>query len=298
VQIKFIRKKLTDYFLLTINLVEIINKKVLLYFHKEFKGQKMTKLSFKHGLKDGIPIALGYFAVSFAFGVSVAGKGIPWYIATFMSASNLTSAGQFAGAEIVAVLGSVFGIILTQLIINSRYFLMSLTLSQRLDSKVKFLDKILMSFGITDEIFAVAVARGKPITRNYFLGLMLLPFLFWTGGTCLGAVAGYILPKIVLKSLEIALYAMFIAIVIPAGLGDKKIFFVVGVSVTISCVIYYLPIDNQTLTHLSCIICAVIASILGAIFFPVKINEEKHIETSSSSESTSLSINEKGVENE
>ena len=230
----------------------------------------MNKLTYKHGLKDGVPIALGYFAVSFAFGVSVAGKGIPWFIATFMSASNLTSAGQVAGADIVAVLGSVWAIFLTQLIINSRYFLMSLTLSQRLDSKFTFLDKILCSFGITDEIFAVAIARNKPVTRNYMLGLILLPFLFWTSGTCLGAVAGYILTEIVLNSLEIALYAMFIAIVVPAGMGNKKIFIVVGISITVSCLLFYLLKNNTTISYLSCIICAVFASIIGAIFFPIK----------------------------
>ena len=137
------------------------------------------KFTYKKGLKDGIPIALGYFAVSFAFGVSVVSKGMPLFIALFMSMTNLTSAGQVAGATVVIALGTFIEIILTQLIINARYFLMGITLSQRLDSKFTLLDRFLCSFGITDEIFGVAVSYKKPISKQYLYGLILLPFLGW-----------------------------------------------------------------------------------------------------------------------
>ena len=103
----------------------------------------MEKLTYKQGLKDGIPIALGYFAVSFAFGVSVVSGGMEWYIATVMSFTNLTSAGQFAGATVIMAMGSVFEILLTQLVINSRYFLMSISLSQKLDKDFTLLDRFL-----------------------------------------------------------------------------------------------------------------------------------------------------------
>lgn len=232
------------------------------------------KLTYKQGIKDSIPIALGYFAVSFAFGVSVVGKGLPALLALFMSMTNLTSAGQFAGAAIVIALGTVFEIILTQLVINARYFLMSLTLSQKLDKNFTLLDRFLCSFGITDEIFAVAVRHKTPVTKNYLLGLILMPFISWSLGTLMGGLAGNFLPELILDSLNIALYAMFVAIVIPAGMQDKKIFIVVLISIGLSCLFYYMPILNQVTPGIAYIICAVVASLFGAIFFPLKPEKE------------------------
>ncbi len=232
-------------------------------------------LTYKKGLKDSIPIALGYFAVSFAFGVSVVSSGLPALLAVFMSMTNLTSAGQFAGATVVLALGTVFEIILTQVVINARYFLMSLTLSQKLDKNFTLLDRFICSFGITDEIFGVAVRHKEPVTKQYLMGLILLPFLSWTMGTLLGGVMGNFLPEIILDSLKIALYAMFVAIVIPAGMQDKKIFIVALISIGLSCLIYFIPLLSNAISEgIAYIICALVASILGAIFFPVKQKEE------------------------
>lgn len=230
----------------------------------------MEKFSFKQGLKDGIPIALGYFAVSFAFGVSVVSEGLPWFIATVMSFTNLTSAGQFAGASVIIAMGSVFEILLTQIVINSRYFLMSITLSQRMDERVTLLDRFLISYGITDEIFGVAVSKKELVSKEYMYGLILLPVVFWTLGTLTGSIAGNFLPEIILNSLSIALYAMFIAIVMPAGKGDKKIFIVVLIAVALSCLFYFTPVLNSVSSGIAYIICALIASVIGAIFFPIK----------------------------
>lgn len=239
-------------------------------------------LNFKKGVKDGLPIGLGYFAVSFAFGVSVVGQGLPQLIAVLMSATNLTSAGQFAGAKVileatVLVSFSTFlEILLTQLVINARYFLMSISLSQRLNSKWKLLDRLLCSFGITDEIFAVAVSQKSQLTRNYFLGLMILPFIGWTFGTFCGAFAGDVLPSIVTNSLTIALYAMFVAIVIPAGMQDKKVFIVVAIAVGLSCAFYFIPFLKGVSQGIAYIVCALVASVVGAIFFP--IGEKREVE--------------------
>lgn len=232
------------------------------------------KLTYKQGLKDGIPIALGYFAVSFAFGVSVVSGGLKWYIATVMSFTNLTSAGQFAGATVILAMGSVFEILLTQIVINSRYFLMSITLSQRLDEKFTLLDRFLVSYGITDEIFGVAVSKKQAVSREYMYGLILLPVVFWTLGTLTGAIAGNFLPEIILNSLNIALYAMFIAIVVPAGMQDKKVFIVVAVSIALSCLFYFTPVLNRVSSGIAYIICAIVASLVGAIFFPIKEEKE------------------------
>ncbi|MBO7155988.1 MAG: AzlC family ABC transporter permease [Clostridia bacterium] len=234
----------------------------------------LPKLTYKNGLKDGIPIALGYFAVSFAFGVSVVSQGLPWFVATIMSFTNLTSAGQFAGASVIIALGTVFEVILTQVVINARYFLMSITLSQRLDEKVSLLDRFLISYGVTDEVFGVAVSKKQPVTKEYMYGLILLPLISWTLGTLTGAIAGNFLPSIVLNSLSIALYAMFIAIVIPAGLQDKKVFIVVLISIALSCLFYFTPVLNKVSAGIAYIICAVVASIIGAIFFPIKEEKE------------------------
>lgn len=238
-----------------------------------------STLTYKKGLKDGIPICLGYFAVSFAFGVSVVNQGLKKLIAVMMSALNLTSAGQFAGASVIIGAGTLIGvgtfleIALTQLVINARYFLMSITLSQRLDGKWKLLDRLLCAFGITDEIFGVAVSY-KSVNKSYMFGLILLPFIGWTTGTLMGAFAGEILPNIITKSLTIALYAMFIAIIIPQGMQDKKVFIVVGISIALSCGFYFIPLLKKVSSGIAYIVCALIASVVGAIFFPVKEREE------------------------
>jgi predicted branched-subunit amino acid permease len=229
----------------------------------------MKELTYKNGLKDGIPIMLGYFAVSIAFGVTAVEMGVSEFIAVLISMTNLTSAGQLAGLSVIAVMGTVFEIILTQLVINARYFLMSLTLSQKLDGKFRLLDRFLCAFGITDEIFAVAVSK-KQVSSKYIYGLITLPFFGWTIGTLLGALLGSILPKIIVNALSIALFSMFIAIIIPKAMEDNKVIIVVVISACLSCLFYFIPYLSQISSGISYIICALVASIIGAIFLPVK----------------------------
>jgi predicted branched-subunit amino acid permease len=235
---------------------------------------KSTTLGYKKGLRDGIPIALGYLSVSFAFGVTAVSLGVSKVIATLISATNLTSAGQLAGVAVIAVGGSVFEIILTQLVINARYFLMSLTLTQKLDKKFTFLDRLLCSIGITDEIFAVAVTKSEPVTRNYLLGLMTLPYIGWTGGTLLGAILGGVLPPIIVSALNIALYAMFIAIVVPTAMQNTKVLPVIFISIGLSCAFYFIPFLNGVNSGLVYVISALVASIIGALLFPIYDNDD------------------------
>ena len=236
-------------------------------------------LTYKKGLKDGLPIGLGYLSVSFAFGVTAVSLGIPELIALLISATNLTSAGQLAGVAVIAVLGSVVEIILTQLVINARYFLMSLTLTQKLDKKFTLLDRFLCAFGVTDEIFAVAVTQKSPLNRKYFLGLMTLPYIGWTCGTILGAVFGGILPAIVVNALNIALYAMFIAIFIPAAMQNKKIIPVVLVAVGVSCLFTFVPFLQAVNAGFVYVIAALAAAIVGAILFPIEEESETNTDT-------------------
>lgn len=201
-----------------------------------------SSLKFKNGVKDGLPIGLGYFPVAFAFGVQASILGVPILISLLISMTNLTSAGQLAGLTIVATMGSFIEIIATQLVINSRYFLMSTMLSQKTDDSFTFKHRLLTSTFITDEIFAIAVSKPNNISKNYFYGLALLPYIGWALGTLLGATAGNLLPQRVVLALGIALYAMFIAIIVPPSTKNLGVLFAVLLSASISCLFYYLPI--------------------------------------------------------
>lgn len=224
----------------------------------------------KNGLKEGLPIGLGYLSVSFAFGVKASLLGLPAIISLFMSMTNLTSAGQLAGVNVISVFGTFIEIVITQLVINSRYFLMSISLSQKADDTFTLRQKILCSAFITDEIFAVAVSKPKKICASYMYGLAFLPYLGWASGTILGAVAGDVLPKIITVSLSLALYAMFIAIIVPPATKNLGIASSILLSAGISCIIYFVPIFKFISSGFSAIICAVLTSIIVAIIFPVK----------------------------
>ena len=224
---------------------------------------------FRVGLKDGLPIGLGYLSVSFAFGVQAVIAGVPPLMALFISMTNLTSAGQLAGLTVIATLGTVLEIIRTQLVINSRYFLMSITLSQKLNDEFSLSHRFLASAFITDEIFAVASAKPKPFGRIYYYGLVILPYLGWATGTILGATAGSLLPQTVINALGIALYAMFIAIIIPPSFGEKGIFIAVLLGAGLSSLLYYLPWFSGIPTGVSVIISALLTSAIVAYIFPL-----------------------------
>ena len=234
----------------------------------------MKPLTYKNGVKDGIPIALGYFAVSIAFGVTAVEMGLPAYFALLISITNLTSAGQLAGVAVIAALGTIFEVILTQLVINARYFLMSLSLSQKLDGKFRLLDRFLCAFGITDEIFAVAVSQ-KEVSKSYMYGLILLPFIGWGLGTTLGALLGSILPEIIVNALSIALFAMFIAIVLPQTLNDNKVIPVILISAVLSCCFYFIPLLSSVSSGIAYVLCAIVSSVIGAIYWPIKESSDE-----------------------
>lgn len=228
------------------------------------------RLTFKKGLKDGIPIALGYVTVSFGFGITAVRAGLSILAAVGMSATNLTSAGQAAGVAVIAAAGTLAELALTQLIINIRYSLMALSLSQKLDSTFTLPHRLIASFGITDEIFAVASSQSFPVTPAYMYGLVLDGLLSWTLGTFLGAYAGSVLPQAFTDAMGIALYGMFLAIIIPPARKMRSVLFVVVLSAAMSIVFRFaLPFISE---GFSVIICAVIASAAGALLFPV--NEE------------------------
>ena len=229
--------------------------------------------SFKKGFTDGLPIGLGYLAVSFSFGILAVAGGLNVWQATLISMTNLTSAGQFAGLTIMVSGGSVVEMIISQFIINLRYSLMSISLSQHIDKSMKLPQKLFFGEFHTDEIFAVSMGRPEKLGRKYFWGVIIAPYIGWSLGTFLGAVCGEILPAMITNALGVALYGMFIAIVVPPMKHSWKMSIVVGIAVLMSVCFAYVPGLKNISSGFSVIICAVTASLFGALVFPVK--EEK-----------------------
>lgn len=233
------------------------------------------KLSFKEGLTDGIPIGLGYLSVSFSFGIAAVSQGVPWLAATIISMSNLTSAGQVAGLGIIAAAGTLLEMALAQLIINMRYALMSLSLSQKLDSSFTTPHRFFVSFGITDEIFAVSAGKPKDITPRYMYGLILIPFICWSSGTLLGGIAGSILPETLCSALGIAIYGMFIAIFVPPARKSMGVLVTVVISAGMSCCLKFIPAFSGISSGFAIIMCTLAAATAGALFFPRKEADEE-----------------------
>lgn len=221
-----------------------------------------------------MPIALGYLAVSFAFGISSVIAGLSWLEATLISLLNLTSAGQLAGMPIIAMRGSLLELAATQLVINSRYSLMSVSLSQKLGLSVSLADRFFVGFCNTDEIYAVATSYGGRVGRRYMIGLGIPPIIGWTLGTLLGAIAGDILPAILVTSLSVAMYAMFIAIVVPRAKEDMPTLLCVVIAVALSCMFAFVPIFKVVPSGFVIIIIALTASLLMALVHPVDDEED------------------------
>lgn len=230
---------------------------------------------FKEGLSDGIPIGLGYLSVSFTFGILAVSFGLTWWQTLLISMTNLTSAGQFAGVNIMVATGTYFEMALAQLVINLRYSLMSVSLSQKVSRSFNGISRWLLGAGITDEVFAVAINKKGSVGRKYMLGLIVIPYLGWTIGTLLGAVCGNILPEMITNALGIALYGMFIAIVVPVVKKDSHAFIIVLIAVLLSCCFQYIPMLKQVSVGFVVIICAVISSVIGAVFYPVSVEEQE-----------------------
>ena len=230
-------------------------------------------LTFSKGLKHGIPIALGYLSVSFGFGIMAVRAGLSVLAAVGISITNVTSAGQAAGVGIIAAGGTLIEMILTQFIINLRYSLMGLSLSQKLDESFTTPQRMLIAFGITDEIFAVSSSQEGKINTKYMYGLILISVLGWVMGTFLGASAGRILPEALTNAMGLVLYGMFIAICIPPAKKDRGVLFAVLIAALCSVLFYY--VFTCISSGFSIIICAVAASALCAWLFPIKEEEEE-----------------------
>ena len=233
----------------------------------------VNRTEYSKGVRRGLPVGVGYFSVSFGFGAMAASQGIKALDAGLISITNLTSAGQFAGLTLILASATLWEMVLTQLVINSRYALMSLALSQRMGQRIGILPRLVIAFFNTDEIFALAMARTEPLTVPFMLGLGSLPMVGWTGGTLLGALAGSVLPAGIRTALGVMLYGMFIAIVVPPAKKEKEILAVVMLALVLSCLFTYLPVLKDVSAGLSIVICTVAAAAAGALLFPIRDEE-------------------------
>lgn len=224
----------------------------------------------KRGFKNGIPIAMGYFAVSFTFGILANQSGLNPFEAVFMSATNLTSAGQFAGLTLIASAATIIEVALTQFIINSRYLLMSFALSQKIDSSTPFFHRLFMAHGITDEIFGVSVTVPGKLSPYYVYGLMSAAIPGWALGTLFGVISSDILPERLNSALSIALFGMLLAVIIPPAKENKVILGLIVSSMVLSLLFAVLPIVQSISSGMKIIILTIVIASVAAFFFPVK----------------------------
>lgn len=233
----------------------------------------MNSAAFKRGLHDGVPIGLGYFAVSFTFGMMAAAGGISAGAAVLISLTNLTSAGQFAGIEIIFASGSLWEMALTQLVINLRYCLMSFSLSQKLERGTSTGHRLLVAFGVTDEIFGVSASQEGRVSPWYNYGVMAVAIPGWTLGTLVGAVSGNLLPDFLVSALSVAIYGMFLAVIIPPAKKNRAVLGVVTGAMTVSTVFAVVPVLRNVSAGFVIIITTVLTAGVAAYFCPVSEEE-------------------------
>ena len=234
----------------------------------------MKKENFIRGVRRGLPVGVGYFSVSFGFGAMAVSQGIKALDAALISITNLTSAGQFAGLTLIVAAASLWEMVLTQLVINSRYGLMSLALSQRMGKDVTILGRMAIAFANTDEIFALAMTEKEPLSTSFMLGLGSMPILGWTLGTLSGALAGSVLPQNIRTALGVMLYGMFIAIVVPPAKQERSVLITAGIAMVLSCLFAWAPALKTVSPGVAIVVCTVAAAAFCAWKFPIKEEKE------------------------
>lgn len=232
-------------------------------------------VKFKKGISDGLPICFGYFAVAFAFGIFAVESGMSVLQSLLISMTNVTSAGQLAAVPIIAGGGTLLELAVAQFVINLRYSLMSLSLSQKIDKKFSMVDRLVISFVNTDEVFAVSSSQKGSLCKAYMYGLIITPYLGWSAGTVIGAVAGNVLPEVVISSLGLAIYGMFIAIVVPETKKSRPVALCVLLAVALSCAFRYIPALNGISQGFVIIICSVVASAVFAVVAPIDVEKKE-----------------------
>lgn len=236
-----------------------------------------TRLTFRQGIIDALPIFFGYFSVSIAFGILSATRGVPVWLATAVSMTAFTGTGQFVWIDLIASGAAIIETLLTMLVINARYFLMSLSYSQKLPANMTLWQRLVVGFGNTDEVFAIAMTRDEPLNFKYLLGLILCSYCGWISGTAVGGLASGIISDTILSALGIALYAMFIALVVPPAKKSKPVLAVVLGAAALNTVMRFIPFLEFLGDGWLVIVSGIAAAAIAAAVFPVK--EESETET-------------------
>jgi len=233
-----------------------------------------NKFWYKKGLKDGIPIALGYFAVAFTLGIAAEKAGLTAFQTFIATGTTLASAGGYAGISVIAAGGTYFEMFLTMLIVNARYILMSCSLSQKILPKTSTLHRMGVAFGVTDEIFGISSAVSGYLNPFYNYGAMTVAIPGWASGAALGVLVGNILPVSVMSALSVGIFGMFLAIIVPPAKENKVIMGGVIASFVLSFLFNKLPIiANNISSGMQVIILTVVIALVLAILFPVKEEE-------------------------
>lgn len=226
-------------------------------------------------MRDGIAVALGYFAVSFTFGMASATSGLGILQAVLISLTNVTSAGQFSGLAIIAAGGTYIEIALTQLVINLRYSLMSFSLAQKLNRTVPYWHRYLMAYSVTDEIFALDASLDSTLPPAYHYGITIVAVPGWVLGTLAGAVSGNILPAFIISALGVAIYGMFLAIIIPPARKNRTVLLVVLSAMGLSFLFSVLPALKKVTSGFVIIITTVIIAGIAAWLRPIEEENTK-----------------------
>jgi 4-azaleucine resistance transporter AzlC len=230
-------------------------------------------IQFYNGMKYGTSIAIGYIPIAITFGLLAKSHNIPSYISTAMSFLVFAGASQFIAVQLISLGASSWEIIFTTFILNFRHFLMSSSLSQKLPQGISKKILYLLSFGITDETFAMASLKEEKKLNPYFiLGLNSIAFISWNIGTWIGIFAANGLPQILRTSMGIALYAMFIALLVPSIKGSKQVLIVSLLSIGLNSLIHYMPLLSRLSSGWAIIISTVISALIGTILFPSEVN--------------------------
>ena len=235
---------------------------------------KQNKKVILLGFRDGIPIGLGYFAVAFSLGIAAKNAGLTPFQAFLTSALCHASAGEYAGFTVIAAAASFLEMATITLIANARYLLMSCAMRQRIYPDMPFLQRLAMSFYITDELFGIAIARPGYLNPWYTYGAVLFASPCWAVGTALGAIAGNLLPLRFVSAFSVALYGMFLAIFIPPARKDRVILGIVALCFLLSGVASYLPITAALSEGTRTILLTLLISAGAALLFPRKQSQE------------------------
>ena len=230
----------------------------------------MPKRHFLRGLRDGFPIGLGYFAVSFGLGISCRAANLTAFQGFLLSFLNNASAGEYGGITVITENAGVWMMVLMTLIINARYMLMSCALSQHLSPDTPLAWRMLIAYDLTDELFGLAVAQPGYLDVHYYLGAMCAAMPCWSLGTVLGVLLGNLMPAWAESGFSVMLFGMFIAIIIPVSRQNRTVLACVGVSFACSFLASVLPFTRELSEGMRILILTIVISVAAAILFPHK----------------------------